>query len=151
MGTFFLQFGCCKFVRANFAKLRFTDSGSMSGHPTTHKIQAAHKIHCFLWALFCRPDLQKMQRRFLQNAILQKMTPRILQTILRMNHGEIWKTAAKCARFGTPMPRPRINSTFLFCLRATGTVTPHPSWCQMSIVGFEPTRSCLQWILSPPP
>ena len=23
--------------------------------------------------------------------------------------------------------------------------------CQLSAVGFEPTRSCLQWILSPPP
>ena len=24
-------------------------------------------------------------------------------------------------------------------------------WLPLSAVGFEPTRSCLQWILSPPP
>ena len=51
------------------------------------------------------------------------------------------KPAAKCARFGTPMPRPRINSTFLFCLRATGTGAASLTWREMVLkAAWNPRR-----------
>ena len=45
---------------------------------------------------------------------------------------------------------PSSNTLYRMSGRAFAPHWPNQKW-SMSAVGFEPTRSCLQWILSPPP
>ena len=59
-----------------------------------------------------------------------------------------------------PMPfrmpktaRPKYHGSQSFVVQSHFSTTSFPEYCtqNLSAVGFEHTRSCLQWILSPPP